>query len=439
MRGRIFYDGLNVPLAQGTGIATYTRMLTTMARDIGYEVGIVYNARRTPPKNRVLREVAFFDEQSPVKTSWTREAIDWVTDEVRNFAPVRPVPVVFSDVVITRQFEAMLPTQDYVFAVRNLFSSARRHFARTNTFVKLAFDPAPDIMHCTYQLPLRSDAACNIYTIHDLVPLRLPFTTLDNKRQMFRLLRKLAKTADHIVTVSENSKRDIVQLLGIEERRITNTYQAVYVPEQLRALPDSIVSERLESAFNLDFQGYLLFFGALEPKKNVGRLIEAYLSSGVDIPLVLIASQGWQNDAETTLISQLRGNHRIEPAFGERARRAVRRFDFVPFSMLISMIRGARAVLFPSLYEGFGLPVLESMLLGTPVVTSRESSIPEVAGDAALLVDPYDTEEIAAAIRTIVFDGDLRDELRSRGYDQAEKFSVDHYRERVAALYRSLS
>src|SRR5205823_641356 len=105
--------------------------------------------------------------------------------------------------------------------------NGRMYFSRTKAFVNLSFDQRPDFFHCTYPLPLRVKSACNIYTIHDLVPLRLPFTTLDNKRQIFNMLKKIAAEADHIVTVSENSKRDIVQLLGVEERRVTNTYQSV--------------------------------------------------------------------------------------------------------------------------------------------------------------------------------------------------------------------
>src|ERR1700738_3605002 len=96
------------------------------------------------------------------------------------------------------------------------------HFRRTKAFVDLDFDPRPDIFHCTYQLPLRSKSACNIYTIHDLVPLRLPFTTLDNKRRTFRLLKKIAAQADHIVTVSENSKGDFIKFLFIDGKRGTN-------------------------------------------------------------------------------------------------------------------------------------------------------------------------------------------------------------------------
>ena len=114
------------------------------------------------------------------------------------------------------------------------------------------------------------------------------------------------------------------------------------------------------------------------------------------------------------------------------------RFRYVSVSTLVTLIRGARAIVFPSLYEGFGLPVLEAMALGTPVITSREASLPEVAGDAALLIDPYSADDIARGIWTIVNDADLRTELSRRGKLQAKKFSVERYRERVAALYDSL-
>src|SRR5262249_45719394 len=148
--------------------------------------------------------------------------------------------------------------------------------------------------------------ACNIYTIHDLVPLRLPFTTLDNKRRMFRLLKKIAATADHIVTVSENSKRDIIELLSVNEKRITNTYQAVSFPKEDLERTQEAIAEQLTGSFGLELHEYLLFFGALEPKKNVARLIEAYLASSADVPLVLVAGGGWHNDRETNFLAELR-------------------------------------------------------------------------------------------------------------------------------------
>jgi glycosyltransferase involved in cell wall biosynthesis len=439
MPQRIIFDGLNLALEEGTGVATYARMLTRVARDLGHQVGVVYGSPQAPSRNPLLREIAFFDEKRAIKRSRSAEALDYIFDCIRYHLPVRPTPVEVSGVVVTRQFDETLPALDSLFVTRNLFANANGHFRRTKAFVDLDFDPRPDIFHCTYQLPLRSKSACNIYTIHDLVPLRLPFTTLDNKRRTFRLLKKIAAKADHIVTVSENSKRDIIELLSIDEKKITNTYQAVAFPKDDLERPEATIAEQLSGSFGLEFQEYLLFFGAFEPKKNVGRLIEAYLASGVSVPLVLVAGGGWHNEAETTLLEELRDS---EPRSIERnprqLKRRVRRFRYVRPSFLVTLIRGARAVIFPSLYEGFGLPVLESMLLGTPVVTSRESSLPEIAGDAALLVDPYDADDIARAITTIANDADLRAELSRRGRQQAAKFSVERYREKIAALYASL-
>jgi len=434
MSHRIIYDGLNLALEEGTGVATYARMLTQVARDLGYNVGVVYGSPQAPSRNLVLREIAFFDEKRAIKRPLPSDILNYVVDLVRYQLPIRPARVELSGVVVTRQFDSTLPTHDHIFVTRNLFANAGRRFSLTNAFVELAFDPRPDIFHCTYQLPLRSKSACNIYTIHDLVPLRLPFTTLDNKRWIFRLLKKITATADHIVTVSENTKHDIIELLGVDENKITNTYQAVSFPKEDMERSEDTIAEQLAGSFGLDLCEYLLFFGALEPKKNVGRLIEGYLASGVDLPLVLVAGEGWHNESETTLLEELREN---APGSAGLKRR-VRRFRYVRPSTLITLIRGARAVVFPSLYEGFGLPVLEAMTLGTPVVTSRESSLPEIAGDAALLVDPYDADDIARAITTIVSDADLRAELSRCGRLQAAKFSVERYRERVEALYASL-
>ena len=325
-----------------------------------------------------------------------------------------------------------MPLHDHLFVARNLFTNARRYFSWSGRFTDLTFDTPPDILHCTYQLPVRAKGARNVYTIHDVVPLRLPYTTLDNKRLTYRLLRKIAAEADHIVTVSENSKRDIVQLLGVEEDRVTNTYEAVEFPRALAERPDDLVAEQLRGSYGLDLQDYLLFYGALEPKKNVRRLIDAYLLSAVDIPLVITGAVGWGNRTEAKMLEELRTAEQ-----GQGSRR-IYHFEYVSIPMLVTLIRGARAVLFPSLYEGFGLPVLEAMLLGTPVVTSRTSSLPEIAGDAALYVNPYDIDGIAQAIKTITADEGLRTELTRRGRVQAGLFSVARYRERVAALYERL-
>jgi glycosyltransferase involved in cell wall biosynthesis len=156
--------------------------------------------------------------------------------------------------------------------------------------------------------------------------------------------------------------------------------------------------------------------------------------SALDIPLVITGAVGWGNKTEAKRLQELR----TEGAGGLNGSRRIYHFEYVSLPMLVTLIRGARAVVFPSLYEGFGLPVLEAMLLGTPVVTSRASSLPEIAGDAALYVNPYDVDDIARAIKTITADADLRSELSRRGRAQAELFSVERYRDRVAAMYQRL-
>ncbi len=382
MSRRIYFDGLNLSLERGTGIATYTRKLAQIVRDLGFEVGVVYSSPRRPARNPLKREISFLNTRDAAPVAYPKKIWDMICDQVRCPFGVAPSAVDLTGTIITGELRERLPRHDHLFVARNLFANARRYFSWSGRFIELNFDTAPDILHCTYQLPLRAKRARNVYTIHDLVPLRLPYATLDNKRQTYGLLRKIAAEADHIVTVSENSKRDIVQLLGVDEARVTNTYEAVEFPRELTDLPEDAVAEQLRTSHGLEMQEYLLFYGALEPKKNVGRLIEGYLLSGAKIPLVITGAGGWGNRAEVKMIEELRAEGRAPGT------PRIHHFEFVSFPMLVTLIRGARAVLFPSLYEGFGLPVLEAMLLGTPVVTSRASSLPEIAGDAALYVDP---------------------------------------------------
>jgi glycosyltransferase involved in cell wall biosynthesis len=246
------------------------------------------------------------------------------------------------------------------------------------------------------------------------------------------------KKADHIVTVSETSKRDICNIFGFPEEKITNTYQSVHIPDRYRNKPEVDVRNEVEGTFRLKFKEYFLFFGAIEPKKNIARLIEGYLASNVSTPLVIVGSAAWKSEQELRLLSEnsIRYLERVDNNTFVRDR--IRRIEYAPFPLLVSLIRGAKAVLFPSLFEGFGLPVLESMLLGTPVLSSTGGSIPEVAGDAAILVDPYDPRAIASAIAQLDSDAALRLELASRGTKQAALFSDERFRRKLTEVYASL-
>jgi len=437
-RPRIFIDGYNLGLEQGTGVATYARNLSFALRDLKAEVGVLYGTgTSTISKDALIREIAFFDPRvgAPLKiVRWARAArriAASVLGEVAN-----PVPI--TGRVISRTYQNRLPHFDEIWNVQDLFNTAHGHFKLYRKLMRVYLKSTPQIMHWTYPVALRASGSANIYTLHDLVPLRLPYTTLDNKRLYFRLCRMIVNRADHIVTVSETSRRDIIELLGCPEDKVTNTYQAVDIPAKYAGKPERDVISDVEGTFGLTYKRYFMFFGAIEPKKNIGRMIEAYLASGVEDPLVIVGKKAWKSEEELRLIFDDHVRYLVTEGEITRTRRKIIQIDYASFPLLVSLIRGAKTVLFPSLYEGFGLPALEAMKLGTPVMTSNTASIPEVVGDAAVKIDPYDVREMVDAIRALDADADLRGRLALAGPERAALFSPDRYRARLRDLYARL-
>lgn len=436
IRPRILLDGLNLALDRGTGVATYARNLSYRLGALGAEIGVLYGNRASAGRDPVLREVTFFD-QSERKVWLPKRVYGDIKRATKLRINPQAVEVPATGLVVRDAFDAQLPHFDRLYNIPELFRAATLAYDFWPRLIEPRLPHQPAVAHWTYPVPLRIRGALNIYTIHDLVPLRLPYTTLDNKRRYLRLCREIARSADHIVTVSEHSKRDIVEILGVPEERVTNTYQTAEIPARFAAKTEAQAAAEVEGAFGLGWKGYWLFFGAIEPKKNVGRLIEAFLASGSDAPLVVLGKKAWQSEEELRLLPEDNASDALLGPEVARRRRVIR-LDYAPFRLLISVIRGARGLLFPSLYEGFGLPVLEAMKLGTPVITSDTSSLPEVVGDAAVTVSPYDTEAIAAAIRLLDQDAGLREELSRRGPVQAARFSPERYDERLRALYAKL-
>jgi glycosyltransferase involved in cell wall biosynthesis len=433
----ILIDGYNLGLEKGTGVATYARNLSYEIGHLGHRTSVLYGHRQPSSRDPLLREISFFD---PATGGGSNGRLREIARQVPRvlLSPwgqaASEVPV--TGKVVSRQFRARMPHYDTLYNAADVFKRAHGTFQFCGGVTGVRLPERPDLAHWTYPMPLRVRGAPNLYTLHDLVPLRLPYTTLDNKRRYLNLIRKLDRVADHFVTVSECSRRDIIEIAGIAPERVTNTYQSVTIPDRLLAKPEAQVAREVEGALGVGYKEYLLFWGSIEPKKNIGRIIEAYLASGVEAPLVIVGARAWKSEDELRLLDTI-DKERVEMVDGIAVRRKrIVQLQYAPFSLLVSLIRGAKAALFPSLYEGFGLPVLEAMLLGTPVLCSDTSSLPEVAGEAALAVDPYDTAAIAAGIRTLDADADLRAELVRRGLVQAARFSPDTYRSRLSALYQ---
>ncbi len=431
-------DGFNLSLAKGTGIATYGRNLLTNARGIGLATEVLYGPAAPHRDDDVLNEAALVEPSgSPTsRPSWQQRI-------GRNAAifgdrwgrAAQPVPV--TGEVLWPQATGGMPEVRGFWAAQNLYSRARRAFRSHGGITAVRFHEtveraAPDIMHWTTVLPVHAIGRPNIYTIHDLIPLRLPYTTLHDRQSFLAAMKLAASKADHIAVVSEATRQDVVRLLGVHESRVTNTYQAVARPRGLHERSESDLVQELTGLFGLEWKGYFLHFGAIEPKKNLGRIIEAYLGSGVSSPLVVAGGAGWLDADETALLNQAR------TLMGSRGDQVIS-LNYLTQSSLQSLVQGARAVLFPSLYEGFGLPVLEAMILGTAVLTSTAGALSEVAGDAALMVDPYDVPAMTRGIRTLEADADLRQDLETRGRLQAMRFSPEMYQARLRALYAKVS
>lgn len=421
-------DAFNIALPHGTGVATYGRNLAQAAAGLGWQVQLLFGGQMGQSKVPLLNEIALAESaQSALQKRATIADVQSIIPALYGaLRPRRARAIAVSGQVILPSTLALANAQYW--NVRNLYRTANALFHLTGAFTKVRLEKV-NLAHWTYPLPICAAGAANVYTLHDLVPLRLPYTTADHKRTYYALCKRIVDRADHILTVSDCSRHDIIEMLGADPARVTNLYQSSDIAQRVKGLTQDDIARHVEGLLPIGMRDYFLFFGAIEPKKNLARLLEAYLSSGSATPLVIIGAPGWGSKQDIALLKSL-------AALDEKKR--ILWLDYLPRDMLAALIAGARAVLFPSLYEGFGLPVLEALSVGTPVMTSNISSLPEVAGDAALLVDPYDVRQMADAIRTLDKDADLRTGLAARGLDQAAHFSEPAYQARLSDFYKGL-
>jgi glycosyltransferase involved in cell wall biosynthesis len=425
---RIGVDGYNLALPRGTGIATYARTLTHAIKSMGHQVDVIYGIDMAPRASADMREIIFFDSLDnehrrkpafPLSARWWRGRRAALAGDTAMHIPL-------TGRVESRGFADRMPAYDRILNVPALFHKAGRHFRATGRLLTIRVAQPPDIMHWTYPLPIRLIGSRNIYTIHDLVPLRLPFATLDDKGVHYRLIRTLIRAADMICTVSEASRRDITAFFPAGEAKIINTYQSLKVGSAQPVENQADITAALAGRFDLAPDGYFIFCGSLEPKKNIINAIEAYLASSARRPLLIVGAMSWQADAVTRTLKRAQATGRV------------RYLDYLPAATLALLIRHARALLFPSLTEGFGLPVLEALAVGTPVITSREGALPEIAGAAAAYVDAYDIADITAGIARLDNDDQACQALRDAGPAQAAKFSSPAYQARLRTLYETV-
>jgi len=263
-----------------------------------------------------------------------------------------------------------------------------------------------------------------VVTIHDLSFMRFPAMFRPANRLYLTVLTRLsARRARRLIAVSAHAAAETTRLLGVPPERVDVVYHGV--DPAFRPLPaDEVAAFRQRRGLP---ERFVLFVGTLEPRKNLVRLVEAFArvhKNGGRAGLVLAGGKGWLYDELFAKVE----------AMG--LSRAVIFPGYVMNDELPLWYNSATVLAYPSVYEGFGLPVLEAQACGTPVLTSNVSSLPEAAGDAALMVDPYDVEALAAGLKRLLTDESLRHELRKRGLAHAREFVWSHTAQETARVYR---
>ncbi len=287
----------------------------------------------------------------------------------------------------------------------------------------------PDILHGTDHYVYPYSNSRKVMTIHDLTFLKYPQYSTTIVQGYLERIKRCLQWTDLIITFSENTKQDILEYLRVKPEKIKITYEASrYSSNEIKT--DKI--EQLKQSINYDFYiPYLLFVSTLEPRKNIVALIDAfdYLKKQHKIPhnLILIGQKGWKYQSIFEAIEK------------SKYQESIYHLNYLSDEILALFYNQTDVFVYPSFYEGFGLPVLEAMTLGSPVITSNTSSLPEVAGDAALLINPNDTLELAEAILKVISDSQLREKLIKKGQERSKLFSWKKTAKETFKAYQSIS
>jgi glycosyltransferase involved in cell wall biosynthesis len=332
-------------------------------------------------------------------------------------------------VLVGRGQKSLLP-EELQSAAREIPISASRSYLQLfcqGLIWKILERERVDVYHLPNTLPLTRGLVPTVITIHDLADLRV--RKYGFLRTMYRWAVNYiaANVADHVLTVSENSKRDILRTLKIPPDKVTVTY--VGVDNRFRVRDRGECRFHIRKCYGIDSE-FLLATGGFSRNKNTGNLMLAFkelLRSGIQLPLV-ITGHG-RREEKRQIVRQIK-ELQLEDS--------VVLTGYVNASELPFFYGASSVVIYPSLYEGFGLPVVESMACGAPLVVSNVSSLPEVVGDAGLFVDPNDPKAIADAVRRLLSDENVRQTNINRGLQRAELFRWHRIVTKTVQVYRDV-
>ncbi|MEH1923350.1 glycosyltransferase family 4 protein [Nostoc sp.] len=308
----------------------------------------------------------------------------------------------------------------------------------SDLLLALAFKPSlsyfekyfgsPDILHGTNYSVYPCQNSLKVMNIYDLTFIRYPQYINSVVKTYTEKVKRCLQWTDLVLTISESSKKDIIEYLEVDPKKVYVTPLASrYYPNYL----SEEIAQNLEKQTNYDFsKPYLLFVSTIEPRKNINNIITAFdflkERYKIEHQLILIGKKGWNYESIFAAIENSPWANQIH------------HLNYLSNELVALFYSKADIFVYPSHYEGFGLPVLEAMTLGAPVVTSNTSSIPEVSGDAAILINPNDPIQLAEAILKVISDSQLRQELINKGKARAKLFSWERTAKETLNAYRTI-
>jgi glycosyltransferase involved in cell wall biosynthesis len=439
---RVLIDTFNTNVAQPRGIGTYARTLAQANHRIGNEVflltgdRVVYDQRLVAPSRET--QPSFSQRDQP--PWYIKNRLYSIRGLAHRVAPrthvVKLRLAARSDLIDQALIAERLGYFDAIMNSPDLFNNALSNFCKHRQPTLIDAPIHIDVAHFTWCLPIRiKNASKTIYTIHDIIPLRFPYLTLDDIPTYYDLVSWCCRTADIIVTVSEHTRNEIIHYLGVPANKVVNTFQSVELSLDSTGFDADKISSQVSSLFGLHYGSYFVLVGPIEPRKNVARAIEARLTARTEFPLVICGPRTPFSSAELSLLD----NPLLQDRNCKRAQRVIV-LEYLPRHLLAMLMAGARAVLVPSITEGFGLPALEAMTLGTPVIASKSGALPEICGSAAIYIDAYETSALRNALDEVAsLEPEDLTKLRAQAALQANRFSFQAYCSRLTRTYGAVS
>lgn len=425
MRRKILFAGYEFEQTVQRGIYLYTKSLIHAIHDSGYETGILTQANNSHD-NVILTQI-YHSLRGEVEHNHKKIALQYLKTLMGLYKEKKAQN---QDRIFTEEEYWYLKDVDFFVNIPMYYRMTGLALHIPGKLKTVSTDlkslGSNDILFATSPLNFKTRKHKLVQTVHDMIPMNI---TIHSENPSFFYTRlKACAQADKLLAVSEFTRQQFLELFPQAHDRIKVVYQPLPADEHsiyLSSLPK--VQEAVLKKFNLKSKQYMYYVGAIEARKNIHRLLQAYeLSTRGDMDRPLVLSGSIDKDyAKKTKISKY---------FSDNTHNIIKT-DYVTEVEKLCLIRNARAFLFPTLNEGFGIPVLEAQTLGAPVLTCNNSSLPEVVADSALMIeDAFNIEEIANNIERLWADDDLCADLSARGLENAKRFSKENFKKNISTF-----